>query len=319
MNLFNSAVLNIVFNIVLLLISIGLLWKGADFLVESASRIAEKFGISDLVIGLTVVAFGTSAPEFAVTINAALKQESNISVGNIVGSNIFNLGFILGSVAIVKSIQSTKRLVYRDGVFMILITFLLLFFFYDLHLAAYEGIILISLLAIYLMFLFIKKEPIEEEIIHEQATWKDSLILPLSIAAVVIGGHFLVDSSRFLAKTAGISDWVIGVTIVAAGTSAPEMATSLTAVLKGKHGMSAGNLIGSDLFNILGVLGLAGLLNPMKILPEAYSSLMMLSGMVIIVVIFLRTGWKLSRIEGMILVGIGISRWIMDFSKYIKL
>jgi len=312
---FSSAPLNIAFNIGLLLIAIAFLWKGADTLVDSASRIAAKFGISDLVIGLTVVAFGTSAPEFAVTINAALKGQADISVGNIVGSNIFNLGFILGSVAILKTISASRKLVYRDGVFMIAITFLLLFFFHDNELQRYEGIILMVLLASYLTFLFVKKENIEEEINHDRATWKDSLILPVSIATVVMGGHFLVESASFLAKSAGISQWVIAVTIVAAGTSAPEMATSLSAVIKGKHGMSAGNLIGSDLFNIMGVMGLAGAINPMKINPEAYSSLFMLSGMVILVIFFLRTGWKLSRTEGIILVSIGIIRWVFDFMK----
>ena len=315
MQFFTSFSLNVTVNILILIFAIALLWKGADNLVESASKIAETFGISDLVIGLTVVAFGTSAPEFAVTINAAVKQQANISVGNIVGSNIFNLGFILGSVAIVKSIQTTKKLVYRDGIFMISITFLLLFFFRDLYLAVYEGIILCSLLVGYLVMLFIKKEPMEEEIIHAKATVKDYIILPISIIAVIAGGHLLVDSSSWLAKSAGISDWVIGVTIVAAGTSAPEMATSLAAVLKGKHGMSAGNLIGSDLFNILGVLGLAGIINPMKIAPEAYSSLLMLSGMVILVIVFMRIGWRLNRWNGFVLVGIGVTRWIMDFVK----
>ncbi len=315
MQFFNSFGLNITVNITILIIAIAFLWKGADYLVESASKIAETFGISDLVIGLTVVAFGTSAPEFAVTINAAVKQQANISVGNIVGSNIFNLGFILGSVAIVKSIQTTKKLVYRDGIFMISITFLLLFFFRDLHLAIHEGIILMSLLAMDLFFLFINKEERVEDIIHEKASYKDYIILPLSIGAVIVGGHLLVDSASFLAKQAGISDWVIGVTIVAAGTSAPEMATSLAAALKGKHGMSAGNLIGSDLFNILGVLGLAGIINPMKIAPEAYNSLYMLSGMVILVIVFMRIGWKLNRWNGFVLVAIGITRWVMDFIK----
>jgi len=316
MHFFDSLILNIITNIIVIGVSILLLWKGADELVESASRIAGKFGVSDLVIGLTVVALGTSAPEFAVTINAALKQHANISVGNIVGSNIFNLGFIMGSVAIVHTITSNKKLVYRDGIFMILVTFLLLFFFRDNHLSRIEGIILVSLLVAYMTLLFIKREPLEDdEISHEKATWKDSIILPLSIGAVITGGHFLEESSVFLAQTAGISDWVIAVTVVAAGTSAPEMATSIAAVLKGRHGMSAGNLIGSDLFNILGVLGLAGIINPMSITPEGYGSLLMLSGFVIIVIIFLRTGWKLTRIEGIILVLIGIFRWVLDFMK----
>ncbi|MDA0194859.1 MAG: calcium/sodium antiporter [Bacteroidetes bacterium] len=316
MTLFDSALLNIFFNVLILVFAIGLLWKGADELVESASRIAATFGVSDLVIGLTVVAFGTSAPEFAVTLNASFNGQPDISVGNIVGSNIFNLGFILGSVAIIKTIHATRKLVYRDGIFMILVTFLLLAIFYDLKLERWEGICLFSLLLGYLAFLFINKEPIDNDDLHSiSATWKDAIILPVTIGVVVLGGHLLVESASFLARTAGISEWVIAVTIVAAGTSAPEMATSLSAVLKGRHGMSAGNLIGSDLFNILGVLGVAGMVNPLPVNPEALGSLAMLSGMVILVVIFLRTGWKLTRIEGIILFTIGLARWIFDFMK----
>ena len=232
MVLFDSAILNILLNIVILLVAIGFLWKGADELVESASRIAATFGVSDLVIGLTVVAFGTSAPEFAVTLNASANGQPDISVGNIVGSNIFNLGFIMGSVAMFRSIHASKRLVYRDGVFMILVTFLLLIFFWDLSLDKWEGITLFSLLIIYLSFLFIKKEPLDDEddINPDMANWKDAIILPITIGVVVLGGHLLVDSASFLARAAGISEWVIAVTIIAAGTSAPEMATSLAAV-----------------------------------------------------------------------------------------
>ncbi len=313
---FESTNINVILNIIILLAAIAALWKGADNLVDSASRIASTIGVSDLVIGLTVVAFGTSAPEFTVTINAALNQLPDISVGNIVGSNIFNLGFILGSIAIVRSIKTTRTLVYRDGVFLICVTLLLLFFFRNDHLSRQEGIVLMSLLLSYLAFLFIKREVFEgDKIIHEKSSWKDTIILPVSIATIIAGGHFLVDSASFLAIKAGISQWVIAVTIVAAGTSAPEMATSLAAVLKGKHGMSAGNLIGSDLFNIIGVLGLAAIIHPMHINPSAYSSLLMLSGMCIIVVFFLRTGWILSRKEGMILVAISIARWAIDFMK----
>ena len=305
---------NFILNILLLIGSIIFLWKGADYLIESASLIAEKIGLSDLVIGLTVVALGTSAPEFAVTINAALTEKPNISVGNIVGSNIFNLGFILGAIALIKPITTSKKLVYRDGLFMIFVTLLLLLFFYDYQISSWEGFIFFSLLSIYLGYLFLKKETLEEKLQSKTDFSRlNYLILPLSLIAVVLGGHFLVQSASFLAKTAGISDWIIGVTIVAAGTSAPEMVTSLTAVLKGKYGMSAGNLIGSDLFNILGVLGLAAILNPMSITTEAYSSIIILFGMVLLVIIFFRTNWKVSRIEGGILILISTLRWIFVY------
>ncbi len=300
-------------HVVILIVSIVMLWIGAGFLVDAAGRIAVRFGVSELVIGLTVVAFGTSAPEFVVTIGASVKGLSDISVSNIVGSNIFNLGFILGGVALVRGIEASRKLVYRDGVFMIMVTLLLLYIFSDLVFTRIEGGVLFFLLVAYMAVLFVKKESLEEtETAQESATWKDFVIFPASVAAVVIGGHFLVDSASAVARMMGVSDWVIGVTIVAAGTSAPEMATSLSAIIKGKHGISAGNLIGSDIFNILGVLGLAGLINPMEINPRGYGSLIMLTGMVVLVMFFLRTGWRLSRLEGAILVLIGLTRWIFD-------
>ena len=316
MDIFLYTPFNVALNIIVVFASILVLWKGADFLVDSASRVAERLGVSDLVIGLTVVAMGTSAPEFAVTMNAALRGQPDISVGNIVGSNIFNLGFILGTVAIIKSVEASRRLVYRDCVFMILVTAMLFFFFRDFMFTRLEGAIMVAALAAYLIFLFLDKVPLEDkDLPHDKATWKDGLVLPLSIAAVVAGGHLLVGSAIYLAGQAGVSQWAIGVTIIAAGTSAPEMAASIAAVLKGKHGMSAGNLIGSDIFNILGILGLTGIIHPMAITPGAFSSFLMLNAMVVLVFVFFRTGWKISRTEGFVLVGIGIFRWVFDFMK----
>ncbi|RMG32717.1 MAG: sodium:calcium antiporter, partial [Methanobacteriota archaeon] len=267
-----------------LIVALILLWKGADNLVEAAAKIAYTLGISQLVIGLTVVAFGTSAPEFVVTLNAAIRGESNISVSNVIGSNIFNLGFILGGVAIVQTIRTTPKLIYRDGLVLLMTVVAILIFLWDLQFERWEAAILFIGLIVYIFFLYLKKEPVEEvEVPLEKATWKDYVKLILSILIVVIGGHLLVEGAVGLARLIGISDWVIGVTIVAAGTSAPEFATSLMATLKGHHGISAGNLIGSDLFNLLGVLGLAGLIRPMSVSHHAHSSTIMLVGMIIFV------------------------------------
>ncbi len=306
-----------VFYIILLAISIALLWFGSDKMVESAGRIAETVGVSELVIGLTVVAFGTSAPEFAVTVTAAVKGYASISVGNIVGSNIFNLGFILGSVAIVRNVQISRHMVYRDGALMIASTLMLLFFFADLRLSFIEGATLFTILIVYLIVLFIKKSPPEgeEPLSGEKATWKDWLLLPVSIIMVVAGGQFLVESASYIARAIGISEWVIGVTIVAAGTSAPEMATSMAAVIKGKHGISAGNLVGSNLFNILGVLGLAGMVEPLTIQQTSYYSLILLTAMVMLAIFLMRTGWRITRSEGILLVMSGLALWAYDFLK----
>ena len=303
-------------NVVIIIASIVALAYGATFIVDSAARMARRFGVSELIIGLTIVAVGTSAPEFAVTIKAAVSGQADISVSNIVGSNIFNLGFILGGVVAVRAITTTPKIVYRDGGMLAGATLVLLFFMRDLQLQQWEGAVLLALLFAYLLYLYTQRDVDLEEIPDGDFRWRDVPLFALGIAMVVIGGDFLVDSATAVARMLGMSDWVIGVTIVAAGTSAPEMATSLVGVLRGHSDISIGNLIGSDLFNLLGVLGLAGVIQsqPMVIDSAGLSSLMLLSGMVIFVVILMRVGWKLNRWEGVMLILINLLRWIFDFT-----
>ncbi len=304
----------ILLDLVLITISTGLLWKGSHWLVDSAVRIAHKLRMSDLTIGLTIVAMGTSAPEFAVTINAAIRGLPDISVSNIVGSNIFNLGFILGGCAVIRNIQTTPALVWRDGLFLLGTSSILVLFLKDLVLTSQEGLALFATLVVYIGYLFWKKAPAHEKAPGGNATWKDIPIFVLGIIAMAAGGHVLVWSAVSLARAFDISEWVIGVTIVAAGTSAPEFATSLVAALKGRYGISAGNLIGSDLYNLLGVLGLAGMIRPLTIDAAGLESLYILVGMVLLVVVFMRTGFRVSRAEGCLLVGLNLIRWIFDFS-----
>ncbi len=305
--------MDILLHVVLVAISTGLLWKGSHWLVDSAVRIAHKLRMSDLAIGLTIVAMGTSAPEFAVTINAAIRGLPDISVSNVVGSNIFNLGFILGGCAAIRNIITTPTLVWRDGLFLFAASSVLALFLGDLTLDAQEALSLLAALIVYVGYLFWKKAHVEEKELGENATWKDIPLLVLGIIAIAAGGHLLVWSAVSLARACGISEWVIGVTIVAAGTSAPEFATSLVAALKGRYSISAGNLIGSDLFNLLGVLGLAGTLRPLTIDAAGLGSLYVLVGMVLLVVVFMRTGFRLCRAEGFALVGLNLIRWIVDF------
>ncbi len=306
--------MSILLDVVLIAISMGLLCKGSHWLVDSAVRIAHKLRMSDLAIGLTIVAIGTSAPEFVVTISAALKGLPDISVSNVVGSNIFNLGFILGGCAAIRNIRTTSVLVWRDGLFLLSASVILTLFLRDLTLTSQEGFALFAALIIYIGYLFWKKVPIEQKEPEENATWKDIPIFVLGIITVIVGGHLLVWSAVSMARAFGLSEWVIGVTIVAAGTSTPEFAVSLVAALKGRYSISAGNLIGSDLYNLLGVLGLAGMLRPLTIDAPGLHSLYILVGMVLLVVVFMRTGFRVSRAEGFVLVGFNLIRWIFDFS-----
>ncbi len=312
--------MDVILDFILVLISIIMLWKGADWLVDSAAEIAHSLKVSDLIIGLTVVAFGTSAPEFAVTISAAITNQTDISIGNVIGSNIFNLGFILGGTAIIRPIATNEKMFNRDGLFLLIVTALIFFLFFgfngwtsDDQYTRGEGLILFSLLIGYVTFLFIKKDP-PEEITPNNATIMSYVFFLIGLFLIVFGGHLMVTHASNIARFYGISDWVIAVTIVAAGTSAPEFATSIAAAIKGRHGIAIGNLIGSDLFNLLGVLGLAGIINPSIITQDIFDSVFVLVLMVGLTLLLIRTKWRISRFEGAILVSINLIRWYFDFA-----
>ncbi len=299
-------------HIIIIIACIVGLWWGAVLIVDSASRIAKKMGMSELVIGLTIVAIATSAPEFAVTVTAAIKGSNEISVGNIVGSNIFNLGIILGLVALFRPIRITKKLIHRDGFLLLVTGFLLVIFFYDGNLSKLEGVILLTMLLVYLIILFLSKEPIDEDLPEGKFKKYDPLLLIIGAIIIITSAKFFVQSAEEVALRFGLSKWFIGITIVAAGTSAPELATSIVAMVKKKYEISAGNLIGSDLFNMLGVLGIAAIFKPLQLSQVEYAGLTLLPITLLITLIFLRTGWKLTRLEGSMLIAIALFRWFFE-------
>jgi cation:H+ antiporter len=285
------------------------LWIGANWVVESASRIAKKLGISELVIGLTIVAFATSAPEFAVTVSAALAGKMAISVGNVVGSNIFNLGIILGLVAVFGKVRTNNLLLYRDASVLVGTGLLLSLFFFNLELSSAEGIILILILIGYVIFLIRSKADLDEEVPEGEFKWTDIPKLILGIAVIIGSAHLLVHSASSIARNLGISEWMIGITIVAAGTSIPELATSLVALHKNNYGISLGNLIGSDLFNMLGVLGTASVIRPLSINQSDFYSLIILAAYLIFLFGLMRTSWRITKWEGIIILLIALFRW----------
>ena len=296
---------------------------GAKNVVDGAAALAQRMGVSELVVGLTVVAFGTSAPEFGVTLIAAFEDQGSISVGNIVGSNIFNLGFILGSAALLRSIPTGTLLVWRDAVVLIGSTVVLyLLVGFDLQLGATDGLILFTLLLGYLAIVWRGRKIDASAALPEASevpqpgihAWKEGAILILGLGLVGVASHFLIGSATALARSFGISEWAIAVTVVAAGTSVPELATTLAGVARGHMAISAGNVIGSDIFNVLGVLGVAGLAHPMALSPAARPSLLALMGMVVVVFFMMRTGWRVSRREGAALVVLAALRWALDFA-----
>lgn len=308
-------------HVVVVTISVFLLAGGASWFVEAASRIGLRLGISELVIGLTVVAFGTSSPEFAVTVSSAVAGRGDISVANVVGSNIWNLGLILGLAALIRPLGTTPRVVWRDGGFLLLVTILLLVLVGgDASLDHTDGVILLVTLGAYLALLVKQRtggplEAIADEVPDEVVTplWHDLVGFVGGLAAVLVGSNLLVDSATELARAAGVSDWVIGVTVVAGGTSAPELATSVVAALKNRPALGVGALIGSDIFNLLGVLGVAGAVHPVSVDPLARLSLYGLVGGVLLVIILMRGGWRVSRLDGALLIAVAVGRWVADF------
>ncbi len=304
------------FSIFLVLISALLLWFGADWVVESASAIARRLNLSELVIGLTIVALGTSLPEFLVTATAAFKGLGDISLSNIVGSNIFNLGLILGLMALIKPVSTSRSLVYRDGLLLWGTTILVLVLAWDLEMGWISGVVLLGFLVVYnwVMITRVGKMPEQGELPGKrEAAWYDWPRLITGFVFVAAGGHWMVEGASALARMAGVSDWVIGVTIVATGTSLPELITCLRASLKGRNDMLVGNLVGSDFFNFAGVLGLTCLLRPLDVSPSAIPSMATLVIMVFLVLFFMRRGWGVTRTEGGILLGLNLLRWSVDF------
>lgn len=296
-----------------ILLSVGGLWLGARLLVDGASALAARLGVSRVVVGLTVVAFGTSMPEFAVTTEAALAGQGDIAVGNVVGSNVFNLGFVLGTTALLGGLDRTRRLVHRDGAALILASAALLVLLWDGGLGRIEGGLFMLGLVGYLLLLF-RRRAVETvaEPTEPTTPLMDGLRTLAGLVLVVVSARLLVTSASAIASLAGISEWAIGVTVVAAGTSTPELVTALVAARRGQSGLSVGSLLGSDLFNILGVLGLAAVIQPLTVGPDATQSLVWLLGTVVLVVALLWTGRALTRKEGGVLVVLAAVRWAVN-------
>ena len=278
--------------ILLLVLGFAMLIKGADWFVEGTSGIARKMGIPQLVVGLTIVAMGTSAPEAAVSITAALKGTANIAVGNVVGSNILNIFIILGVTSIITTVAIQKSTLKIEIPYMIFISILFVVMgMSDNKISRIEGVILWVFFIIYLVYLFIlAKNGKEENKKVETSTIKLLLSAIVGAVIVVLGSNVTVDSATEIAKAFGMTDRFIGLTIVALGTSLPELVTSVTAARKGNADIAIGNVVGSNLFNILFVLGTSSLIIPMVYEPS-----------------FL--------IDGIVAIAAGIILWIAVFRK----
>ena len=257
----------------LFIIGLVLLTIGADMLVKGASHLAGSLGISPLIIGLPVVALGTSAPELAVSISSAWQGQADIAVGNVVGSNIFNVLFILGLSAIIIPLAVQQQLIRFDVPIMIAVSVLLLLLSLDHHLSHIDGLILFSGIVAYTLFLIRQSRRdastdatltgIDSQEADGQPHWGKNIgYLVIGLVMLVLGSKWLVDGAVMFARGLGVSELIIGLPIVAAGTSLPEVATSITAALRGERDIAVGNVVGSNIFNILCVLGLSSMISP---------------------------------------------------------
>lgn len=270
---------NMIINIIWLLAGVVLILAGANFLTDGAASLARRIGISDLVVGLTVVAFGTSAPELVVSIMSAISGNAGLAIGNVVGSNLFNVLVIIGVTAMVRPIVVETSILTKDIPLVVLSALVLLVMGNGVLLngdsqaviTRSDGLILLLFFAIFMRYTFSQAKsqesdrPIakESDKSKEMPVWRAIIYIAGGLAGLIFGGDWFVDGASGIASALGVSDAIIGLTIVAAGTSLPELATSVMAAAKGKPGIAVGNVIGSNIFNIFLVLGCAASINPL--------------------------------------------------------
>ena len=311
-------------SVLYILIGVVVVLWGADRLTEGAVGVAERLRIPQLVIGLTIVAIGTSMPEFCVSLVSALKGTADLAVGNVVGSNIFNSLLIVGITAMVAPMTILKSTVRLDIPFALLASVMLAAFCYDGELTRLDAGILFGL---FLVFMFItlqhakrgeKKEESEEnedakERERTMAVWKMVALILVGLACLVLGSNVFVDGATKVAAALGVSDAVIGLTVVAMGTSMPELATSVVAARKGNSGIAIGNVLGSNVFNILLVIGLTGVINPMHIQGITWIDLSMLILSMVLLLLFSYTKYTIARWEGAVLtiLFVGYMTWVV--------
>ena len=298
---------------ILLLLGFVFLIKGADGFVSGASSIAKKFSIPPLIIGLTIVAFGTSAPEAAVSVTAALKGQNDMAIANVVGSNIFNFLVVIGVTAMVKPIKVQKSTIIKEFPFVILSCFVLSVISHDVRfqnatenmLSRADGFILLSLFAIFMYYLIemalTSKDQAEQDDVEEIALSKSIIYSIVGIIGIVLGGQLVVNSASNIALAWGMSENLVGLTIVSVGTSLPELVTSIVAARKGESDIAIGNAVGSNIFNLLFVLGVSSAIHSIAVHPIVFYDMMIMIATTILTYLLSVTKRSISRGEGAVL------------------
>ena len=309
-------------NFLLIAGGLFLLILGGNWLLKSAVALSLKLNISKIVIGMTVVSFATSAPELIVSVNAALNGASDLALGNVVGSNIANISLILGVTLLFGTMEVQKSFYKTDWPVMMLSSVFLFFFLTnDKIITKFEGVIFVSLLIVFLIFLLrFQKTAVIEEISeeHEQLPlYKIVFFLAIGGLGLWGGSEFLINGATSLAKDFGVSDRVIGVTVVSVGTSIPELAASIIAIIKKEKAISLGNLVGSNIFNILGVLGITAIITPIAVVDQKFLTndifWMLATALLILPLVFLPKVLRLNWIDGVVLLFIysGFVYWTL--------
>ncbi|MBM7661435.1 cation:H+ antiporter [Bacillus mesophilus] len=299
----------------ILLIGFALLIKGADYFVEGASKIAQTLRVSPMLIGLTIVAFGTSAPEASVSFIAAFDGNSDVAIGNVVGSNIFNATFILGVTAVVFPLAVQSETIRKEIPFALLAAVSLIVLISDIQLqysdvniiTRTEGILLLLFFAVFLYYVFEmarnnrdQTETITSDTVN--TSWVKNLIFTIGgLVGIVVGGSLVVENSIEIALSLGMSETLVGLTIVAVGTSLPELVTSITAAIKKQTEIALGNIIGSNIFNIFFILGASATIHPLAVDPKIFLDMWLMIFVTFLLLILSRTNHKISKLEGAIL------------------
>jgi cation:H+ antiporter len=295
------------------LASLVLLYFGASWLVKGSSALALKAGVSPLVAGLTVVAFGTSSPELVVSVNAAISGHGNIAIGNVVGSNLFNICIILGISALVAPLKFKMQLLKIDIPVLIITTIGFMLLFADRQISRFEGFILISGIVLYtIISIILARREKNTEVLAEfdksvidqkiKWYWSAGLIL-LGLGVLIAGSELLVKGAVVIARSLGVGETIISLTIIAAGTSMPELASSIVATIKKEYDIAIGNIIGSNIFNILGIIGISSVINPLSAMAISNIDLYVMLGVTLLLLPFFRSSYTLKRDEGIFMIG----------------
>ncbi len=293
-----------------IIIGIVFLYVGAESLVRGSSRLAAHFGIPPLVIGLTVVAFGTSSPELLVSLSAAMQGANDVAVGNVVGSNIFNIAVILGLTALIRPPSVHLDLIRREIPFLLIVSAVGVGLVACGQVSRLAGVLLFAGLCAYIVFSIrtARREPeepaAENFVAAPVPVWLCGLLIAGGLGVLVFGSHLFVTGAVGMARTFGVSEAVIGLTIVAAGTSLPELATSLVAAVKKESDVAIGNIVGSNIFNILGILGLTASILPLKVAGVGVRDAGVMLGVSLLMLPFAFSQRSISRVEGGVFLGI---------------